>query len=346
MPTKRKPRSGSLQYWPRKRARRIYPVMSTYPSIDESTLEKPKILAFAGFKAGMAHVIMKDTVQGSASFGEDISVPVTVIDCPPLLAVGVRAYKKTNTGLAIITEAWADKLPKGFTIKKPERMKKGEKKKENKPVKRNSASTQFAKMKKQIEKISEMRLIVSTQPKLAGFGKKTPDVFEIGIVGKTEDKLEFAKDILGKEIMPSQVIKEGELVDTIGITTGKGTTGPVKRFGVVIQNRHAKGKRRHVGSLGQEDPGRVRWSVPMSGQLGFQQRTEHNKRVLKIEEGEDAGKNITPSNGFMNYGVIKGSYVLVKGSVPGPRKRLIFLRAAIRPAKKKATVPEIKQVVR
>jgi large subunit ribosomal protein L3 len=151
---------------------------------------------------------------------------------------------------------------------------------------------------------------------------------------------------LGKEVKPSDVLKEGEAVDAIGITKGKGTTGPVKRFGIVIQNRHAKGKRRHVGSLGQEQPGRVRWTVPMAGQMGFQQRTELNKRVLKINEVEKAGAEITPVAGFKGYGLVKGPYILVEGSVPGHKKRLVFLRTAMRPGRNRFVAPEIKEIVR
>ena len=359
MPTRRKPRAGSLQFWPRKRAKRMYPRMSTYPSIDESKLDKPKLFAFAGYKAGMLQVVKRDTTKGSPTFGEDIIVPVTVLDCPPMIAVGVRAYRSTPSGLSIITEAWADKLPKGFELKRKSTNKKtraksakgkGKQKKgdaKEKRKERPSASTQLAKMKKEIGNISAVRMIVATQSKFAGFGKKTTDVFEIEIVGKTaEEKLAWVKDILGSEIKPSDVLREGELIDTIGVTKGKGTTGPVKRFGITIQNRHAKGKRRHVGSLGQEEPGRVRWTVPMAGQMGFQQRTEYHKRVLKITDAEGAGKDVTPGNGFTGYGVVKGPYVVVEGSVPGPRKRLIFLRTAIRPKGAKYVLPEIKEIVK
>jgi len=355
MPARRKPRAGSLQFYPRKRAKRIYPRMNTYPSIDESKLDKPKLLAFAGYKAGMLQILRKDTTKGSPTFGDDIVVPATVLDCPPVVAVGVRAYTSSPSGLSIITEAWADKLPKGFELKrksvkttKTKKTTAKTKKKEKKEGKEKAgASVQFAKMKKESENISSLRLIVATQPKLVGFGKKTTDVFEIEIVGKsTEDKLKFAQEILGKGVKATDVLREGELVDTIAITKGKGTAGPVKRFGVTIQTRHAKGKRRHVGSLGQEQPGRVRWTVPMAGQLGFQQRTEHNKRVLKINDSPDAGKEITPDSGFKSYGAIKGPYIILEGSVPGPRRRLIFLRAAIRPGRGKFVLPEIKEIVK
>jgi large subunit ribosomal protein L3 len=330
----------------------MYPRINTYPSVDESKLDKPKLLAFAGYKAGMLQAVVKDTTKGSPTFGEDISVPVTVLDCPAMMVVGVRAYRSTTRGLSIIAEAWADKLPKGFEIKrkstKTKKAKTKKKKKETKKEKKKpTASTQIAKMKKELDKIVSVRLIVATQPKLVGFGKKTTDVFEIEVAGNgVEEKLEFAKETLGSEVKASDVLREGELVDAIGITTGKGTTGPVKRFGITIQNRHAKGKRRHVGSLGQEEPGRVRWTVPMAGQMGFQQRTEYNKRVLKINDAEAAGKEITPKSGFTNYGVVRGSYVVVEGSVPGPRKRLIFLRVAMRPKKARYILPEIKEIVK
>ncbi|MCX6820805.1 MAG: 50S ribosomal protein L3, partial [Candidatus Aenigmarchaeota archaeon] len=140
--------------------------------------------------------------------------------------------------------------------------------------------------------------------------------------------------------------KEGEVIDVIAITRGQGMQGPVKRFGVVTQNRHAKHKVRHVGSLGQEQPGKVRWTVPQAGQLGLFQRTEHNKRVLKLNEAQDAGKEVTRAGGINKYGLIRGPYVMLEGSVPGPKKRLVVMRVAIRPARHKLQPYEIKEIVR
>jgi large subunit ribosomal protein L3 len=65
--------------------------------------------------------------------------------------------------------------------------------------------------------------------------------------------------------------------------------------------------------------------------MGFHQRTEYNKRIIKIGEN---GEEITPKGGFVHYGVIRGDYVLVSGSVPGTVKRLIRMRDAIRPPQK------------
>jgi large subunit ribosomal protein L3 len=59
--------------------------------------------------------------------------------------------------------------------------------------------------------------------------------------------------------------------------------------------------------------------------MGFQTRTEFNKRLVKI--GSDGVKI---DGGFINYGEVRKNYVLIEGSVPGARKRLIFFRKSFR----------------
>jgi large subunit ribosomal protein L3 len=70
------------------------------------------------------------------------------------------------------------------------------------------------------------------------------------------------------------------------------------------------------------------YSVARAGQMGYHQRTEYNKRVLKI--GKD-GKEITPKGGFLRYGLVRGPYMLLAGSVAGTEKRAIKLRFPARP---------------
>jgi large subunit ribosomal protein L3 len=314
MPEIKKPRRGSLAYYPRVRASRIYPTVTTLPKTDAL-----KPLVFAGYKAGCAHAIVVDTRKGSPTFGKEISVPVTVLDCPPLKAIGIRAYKNTRQGLQPLTEFWIKDLPKDLSRK----------------VKAKGSKEENL---KKMDEADDIRLIVCTQPRLSAFGKKKPEVFEVGLGGKTaKEKVEFAKGMLGKEVKATDVLKEGEYVDVVAVTKGKGTAGPVERFGVKIQPRHAKQKRRHVGSLGQERPGKVRPTVPMAGQLGFGRRTELNKRLLKIGEG------LQPPGGIKRYGLIKGTYLILEGSVPGSKKRLVMLRPALRA---KGIAPsEVKQLV-
>lgn len=324
MPQVKRPRRGSLQFHPRVRAKRLYPTIPAYPNAD-----KPKVLGFAGYKSGMSHAIILDNHKGSPTFGQEISIPVTVLDCPPLKVIGIRAYQNTYDGLKVFKEAITKDLPKHLSRK----MKVGKFK----------TDENLVEIEKNLDKISNIRLITCTQPQLSGIGKKTPEIFELEIGGTNAgEKLTLAKKHLGKEIKPGDVVKDGELVDVMAVTKGKGTQGPVKRFGVRIQNRHAKQKRRHVGAIAAQTPHRVLWTSPMAGQLGLFTRTELNKRILKIGDGEE----ITPKSGFTRYGVIKGNYILVQGSVPGPKKRLILIRHAIRPSKVKLLVPEIKEIIK
>ena len=94
-----KPRAGSLQFWPRKRAKRIYPRVTSWYGSD-----KTKVLGFAAYKAGMAHAIITDTKRNSPTKGEEISVPITVLDCPPLKILGVRVYDETPNGLTVLND--------------------------------------------------------------------------------------------------------------------------------------------------------------------------------------------------------------------------------------------------
>lgn len=65
--------------------------------------------------------------------------------------------------------------------------------------------------------------------------------------------------------------------------------------------------------------------------MGYHQRTEFNKKIIKV--GTE-GSEVTPRGGFLNYGEVRNTYVLVHGSVPGPTKRLIRFRDATRMPKK------------
>jgi len=321
-----KPLAGSRAFWPRKRAKRIYPIIKTYPKYD-----KALPLAFAGYKAGMVHVIeIRKRKVLKKEIEEEYFVPATVIEVPPLKVIGIRLYELTVKGYKSILDIYAkdEDIPK--QIKR----------------KITNFKSNYEKAIKELEKVKDkvkkVRLIVCTQPWLAGIKKKKPEVFEIEVGGKVEDALNYALNVLGKEIRANEIFKEGQFVDVIAVTKGKGTAGPVKRFGVKEQRHKATQKVRHVGSLGAQGEGRVLpGKIPMAGQLGFQRRTELNKRILKISSN---GNEIKPKGGFSHYGIVRSDYMLIQGSVPGPKKRLIMLRFAIRNPKL-IIPPNIKEIV-
>jgi large subunit ribosomal protein L3 len=286
-----------MAHRPRKRA------LSQNPNVYWQESADKRILGFAGYKVGMTHVAYVDDTE-SPTKGQEIVSPATVIEAPPLTVYGVRCYKSGNSvGDVLATDERILKLI-GFTkTKKP-----GNKVDET--------------------GVDDVRILVFAMPSKTRIGKKHIEKMEIGCGGKdVKEKLEYAKSLLGKDLRANEVFKMGEDVDVVSITKGKGWQGPVKRFGISIQRRKATGKRRHVGTLGQWHPAYVLYTVPQAGQTGYHRRTELNKRILKISQTPE---DVNPVCGFPHYGFVKNDYVLLKGSVPGPTKRLVKLRLAVR----------------
>jgi len=87
------------------------------------------------------------------------------------------------------------------------------------------------------------------------------------------------------------------------------------------------------------------YTVPRAGQLGFHQRTEYNKRIMIMSNTENKDYSINPDGGYKHFGVVKGDYIILKGSVPGTYRRLIKLRSQIRNIPSKVVKPNILEVV-
>ena len=97
------PVSGSHAYYPRVRAKSQKAVFSTFkPGAKEA---KPQ--NFYGYKAGMVHLAGKNAHDKSVSYGQDIMIPSTVIECPPLKVASVRLYKSSPTGLNVAAEVFS-----------------------------------------------------------------------------------------------------------------------------------------------------------------------------------------------------------------------------------------------
>jgi len=312
------PKHGSLAYLPRGRAKRTTGRIRFWPKVTEG----PALLGFMGYKAGMTHILMIEDKLGSQNLGKEVSHPATILDVPPILVFAIRAYSKNHYGLQTLTEAWMEDPPKDFdrTLVLPEKL---------------NTEEGLKKMEEALDEISEIRLLAATNPRLAGVPKKKPDIMEIKVDGGSiKEQIEYAKSLLGKNVSITDVFKEGSLIDVVAITKGKGFQGPVKRWGINILPRKSRKTKRGVAAIGPWKPPRVLYTVPRAGQMGYHQRTEYNKRILKI--GID-GKEVTPKGGFLKYGTVNGTYIIVDGSLPGPVKRLIRLRYPVRPLKK---IPE------
>lgn len=312
---KHAPRHGSLAFLPRKRATHIKARVRHW--LDNT--DAINFLGFAGFKAGMTHITYIEDQRNSPYFGKELMKPVTVIEVPPLILIGIRVYNEDEYGKYIVGELYTREfnhyLSRKINLPNLDKYNPKEIKKE---------------ISKELNKTSEIRGVFQTQPYNISIPRKKPDIIEIKInsIQKPKEEFNFAYNNLGKEIRARDVLREGELVDVIAVTKGKGFQGPVKRFGIKILTRKNNKIKRTVACIGPWHPARVLYTVPRAGQLGFHQRTEYHKRIMVIGENEE---EINPKGGFIRYGKISGDYMLMLGSIPGPKKRLIQLRKTIRP---------------
>ncbi len=319
MPSVRIPRSGSMQYWPRKRAKREYPRIRSSPIIKEAGL-----VGFAGYKVGMTHIQAIETRKQSHYKGEEISIPVTIIECPPLKIAAIRFYKKLGNVLNVKKEIFFGKdkdLARKLSFSKKQK------------------TEDFGKI--DLKEYCDIKAVVYTQPKNTSIGKKKPEIFELALGGTLEEKFNYIKENQDKEIYLNSIFKEGDIVDVKAVTTGKGFQGPVKRFGISLRQAKSEKSIRNPGSLGPwKAQGHIMYRVAHAGKMGYHLRTEHNKQIMKIVSDP---KEITPKGGFLKYGNVKSSAILIKGSIGGPKKRMIVLQKPIKQFKQKE-LPTIQEI--
>jgi len=115
---------------------------------------------------------------------------------------------------------------------------------------------------------------------------------------------------LGDDVTVNQIFAEGELVDVVGKSKGKGFQGVVKRHGFagVGQSTHGQHNRqRHPGAIGAcSYPARVFKGLKMGGRMGNDRVTVTNLKVLKIV----SDKNL----------------ILVSGAIPGARNSYVLIK--------------------
>ena len=116
---------------------------------------------------------------------------------------------------------------------------------------------------------------------------------------------------VGQEIK-ADIFAEGDRVDAVGKTKGKGFQGAIKRHNLSRgPMKHGSKFHRHAGSNGAATtPGRVFPGKHMPGHMGAVKATVQNLEVVRV----DAEKNL----------------ILVKGAVPGPKKSLVMLKQSVK----------------
>ncbi|MEK6875284.1 MAG: 50S ribosomal protein L3 [Nanoarchaeota archaeon] len=303
MAAPRAPRKGSLQIWPRKRARKFL------PRVNWSGINSGKNLkGFICYKAGMSSAYVKDNTPNSMTKDRTKIIPVTILECPPMKILSIRFYKYGKVAKEVLNEGLEKELKRKLKLPK---------------IYKNKLENI------KLEDYDDVKVIVYSLVKKTNI-KKTPDLSELGLNGRLDDKMNFIKDNLHKEISVTHIFGKGNLVDLRGLTKGKGLQGPVKRFGITLKSHKSEKGVRRPGSLGPWHPARVTFRAPMAGQLGMFSRVIYNNKLVDIGKAEEKFK------GIKNYGDIKTDYVVVYGSVQGPAKRQLLMTSALRETRKQA----------
>ncbi len=263
----------------------------------------------------MTHAFIVDYRKRSTTAGQEVAVPVTVVEVPPLRVVGARVYARGPYGSRVRGEVWGEGAIPELGRRIPIH-----------PASSAEALAAFSSLSG-----DEVRLLCHTQPHLVtGTPSKSPEIFEVRVSGeKFPERREFAVQQLGKEISADQLTREGEFLDVLGVTKGFGFQGHIQRWGVKLQPHKNSKHRRMIGTLGPHNPSFVSYRIPQAGQQGYHRRTQFNMRVLKVVR-DPRSDPITPAGGFPHYGEVRSACLVLHGSLPGPAKRLLRFRAPMR----------------
>jgi large subunit ribosomal protein L3 len=116
------------------------------------------------------------------------------------------------------------------------------------------------------------------------------------------------------QTLGADVFAAGDVVDVVGVSKGKGFAGAIKRHN---QSRgpmaHGSRYHRRPGSLGSINPGRVFKGQTLPGRMGGERVTVQNLEIVKV----DTERNL----------------LLVKGSIPGPKKSFVTVKTAVKSVK-------------
>ncbi|KAJ3555234.1 hypothetical protein NPX13_g10397 [Xylaria arbuscula] len=335
------PRHGSLAFLPRKRAARHRGKVKSFPKDDP---KKPVHLTAAmGYKAGMTTIVRDLDRPGAKSHKKEIVEAVSIIDTPPMIVVGLVGYIETPRGLRSLTTVWAEHLSDEVKRRFYKNWYKSKKKAFTKYAKKHSENSGSS-VTRELERIKKyctvVRVLAHTQIRKTPLKQKKSHLMEIQVNGGSiADKVSFSHGLFEKPVGIDSIFEQDEMIDVIAVTKGHGFNGVTARWGTKKLPRKTHKGLRKVACIGAWHPSHVQWTVARAGQMGYHHRTSVNHKIYRIGKGDDEGnasteqditkKTITPLGGFVRYGDVKNDFVMVKGSIPGVKKRVMTLRKSM-----------------
>ncbi|KAG5205815.1 Ribosomal protein L3-domain-containing protein [Trichophyton interdigitale] len=225
------PRHGSLAYLPRKRAARHRGKVKSFPKDDP---KKPvHLTATMGYKAGMTTIVRDLERPGAKMHRKEIVEAVTIVETPPMIAVGIVGYIETPRGLRSLTTVWADHLSDEVKRRFYKNWYKSKKKAFTRYAKTHAdAATTTRELERIKNYCTVVRLLAHTQIRKTPLKQKKAHLMEIQVNGgSVADKVEFAHGLFEKPIDVDSVFEKDEVVDVIAVTKGHGFSGVTSRWG-------------------------------------------------------------------------------------------------------------------
>ncbi|CAI5742591.1 unnamed protein product [Hyaloperonospora brassicae] len=346
------PRHGHLGFLPKKRTKHHRGRVRKFPRDDAS--KAPHLTAFMGFKAGMTHIVREVDRPGSKVHKKEIVEPVSIVETPPMVVIGVVGYLETPRGLRTLTTVFAEHLSEEVKRRFYKNWYKSKRKAFTKYAKKyQTAPADIENELNRIKKYCQVvRVLAHTQVRKVKLRQKKAHLLEVQVNGgSVADKVDFAKSLFEKQVPVTAVFAKDEMIDVIGVTKGHGVEGVITRWGVTRLPRKTHRGLRKVACIGAWHPSRVRFTVPRAGQHGYHHRTEINKKIYRIGAAGDkkscmteqdlTEKDITPLGGFPHYGIINEDWLMIKGQIVGTKKRALTLRKSLLVHTKRSALEEI-----
>eukprot|EP00659_Diplonema_papillatum_P017532 gene17532-26978_t len=259
--------------------------------IDQPSQE-PHLTAFLAYKAGMTHIVRDLDRPGSKMHKKEVCEPVSILDCPAMAVVGIVGYKPSARGMRTVCTVWTQQLSESV-------------------LRRYYRSWYAAKKKAFTKHIATYQEKAATEARDAKFARLVKNATVLRVICHTQpNKLKLGQK---KAHIAEIQVNGGSMEDKLKFAKG------------LLENQFT------VGQVFKESEN--------CDIIGVTRGHGFEGVAAKCEKGKGnattpldiTSKHITPLGGFVRYGVVNNEYVMVKGSVPGPSKRVLTLRRPIAP---------------
>src|SRR3954453_6775490 len=159
----------------------------------------------------------------------EIVEAVTIVETPPMVAVGVVGYVETPRGLRTLTTVWAEHLSDELKRRFYKNWYRAKKKAFTKYAKRH-AEAKGASLTRELERIKKyctvVRVLAHTQIRQTPLKQKKAHLMEIQINGgSVADKIAFGQGLFEKPVSVDSIFEQDEMIDVIAVTKGHGFNG-------------------------------------------------------------------------------------------------------------------------